>query len=75
MQNFINVVRSGKMQELNAPIQVGAHVARVSQMGNIAFRTQQKLEWNAAKNKFTNEKVNNEYLAKRYHNGYKMPVA
>ncbi len=73
MQNFMEVVRSGKMQDLNAPIQVGAHVAKVSQMGNIAFRAQQKLEWDPLKERFTDEKVNSEYLAKRYHNGYKIP--
>ncbi|MEJ7768625.1 MAG: Gfo/Idh/MocA family oxidoreductase [Chitinophagaceae bacterium] len=74
MENFIGVIRSGKMEELNASIQVGAHVAKVSQMGNIAFRTQQKLEWNKSKGKFTTESVNDEYLAKKYHNGYKFPV-
>ena len=35
-QNFINVVRSRKLNELNCPIQTGAHIATVCQMGNIA---------------------------------------
>ena len=74
MENFFGVIRSGKLEDLNASIQVGAHVAKVSQMGNIAFRTQQKLEWDKSKGKFTNEAVNSEYLAKKYHNGYKFPV-
>jgi predicted dehydrogenase len=73
MENFMGVIRSGKMEDLNAPITVGAHVAKVSQMGNIAFRTQQKLQWDKSKGRFTDEAVNNEYLAKKYFNGYKFP--
>lgn len=74
MENFIGVIRSGRMEDLNAPIQAGAHVAKVSQMGNIAFRSQQKVEWDKEKGKFTNEAINNEYLAKKYYNGYSFPI-
>lgn len=73
MQNFASVIRSGKMEDLNAPIQVGADIAIVAQMGNIAFRSGKKLAWNKAAGKFTDEAVNKQYLAKEYHNGYKLP--
>jgi predicted dehydrogenase len=73
MLNFMNVVRNGNMNELTAPIEAGAHVANVAQMGNIAFRSKQKLQWDAGKSKFTNDAINKEYLAKKYHNGYKLP--
>ena len=73
MLNFMTVVRNGNMKELTAPIEAGAHVANVAQMGNIAFRSQQKLQWDAGKKKFTNEAINKEYLAKKYYNGYKLP--
>src|SRR5690606_13596806 len=35
--NFIDVVRSRKLEDLNAPINAGAHIAIFSQMGNIAY--------------------------------------
>jgi predicted dehydrogenase len=69
--NFIDVVKSRKMDDLRCSIQAGAHVATVAQMGNISFRSGQRLVWN--KDKFTDEKINREYLMKEYNNGYKLP--
>lgn len=73
MQNFASVIRSGRMQDLTAPIQVGADVAVVAQMGNIAFRSGKRLAWDKQAGKFTDEAVNKQYFAKEYHNGYKLP--
>ncbi len=72
-ENFVSVVKSRKMEDLNCPIQAGAHVATVAQMGNIAFRSGKKLEWDAAKERFTDKAINKEYMMKEYHNGYKLP--
>ncbi|MFT3702203.1 MAG: Gfo/Idh/MocA family oxidoreductase [Agriterribacter sp.] len=73
-ENFVSAIRSGKMEDLNASIQVGADVAIVAQMGNIAFRSGKRLAWDKSKGKFTDEEVNKTYFAKEYHNGYKIPV-
>jgi predicted dehydrogenase len=73
MENFISVVRSRKLNELNCPIEAGAHVATVAQMGNISFRSGQRVVWDKAAEKFTDEKLNKQYLMKEYHNGYKLP--
>jgi len=73
MQNFVDVIKSRKMGDLHCSIQAAAHVATVSQMGNIAFRSGKKLEWDAAKEHFTDEAINKKYLMKEYHNGYKLP--
>lgn len=70
--NFLQVVRSRKLEDLHTPIQAGELVATVSQMGNIAFRTGQHLHWDATNQRF-NEAAANAYLAKEYHNGYKLP--
>jgi predicted dehydrogenase len=72
-KNFIGAVKSRKAADLNCPIQTGAHIATVCQLGNIAFRSQQKLTWDSAKDKFTDEKINKEYLYAKYQNGYKLP--
>ena len=71
--NFINVVKSRKLEDLHCPIHAGSHIATVAQMGNIAYRSGQKLQWDAAKNTFTNKDVNKQYLTKEYQNGYKLP--
>jgi predicted dehydrogenase len=71
-KNFIEVIRSRKLEDLHAPIQVGANVAILSQMGNIAYRTGKKLNWDQQKGKF-DDAAANKLIEKEYHNGYKMP--
>jgi predicted dehydrogenase len=71
-ENFIAVVHSRKMSDLNCPIDTGAHVATVAQMGNISYRSGQRVVWDKAKGKFTEDKLNEKYLMAEYHNGYKL---
>ncbi len=73
MINFIQCIRSRKKEELNCSIQAGAHVATIAQMGNIAFRSGQKLTWDAKTQLFTDKQVNSQYLMAPYHNGYQLP--
>ncbi len=70
--NFIDVVRSRKMENLHCSVQDGAHVASVAQMGNISFRSGKRLDWE--NDRFTDEAVNKAYLMKEYHNGYHLPA-
>ncbi|HYF32093.1 MAG TPA: Gfo/Idh/MocA family oxidoreductase [Chitinophagaceae bacterium] len=74
MENFISVIRSRKLSELNCPIEAGAHVATVAQMGNISFRSGQRVIWDKQAQKFTDEKLNRQYMMAKYHNGYKLPA-
>jgi hypothetical protein len=71
--NFLDVVQSRKLQDLNAPIEAGSHIAKICQMGNIAYRVGKKIYWDADKDKFTDSE-SNKHLAATYHNGYKMPT-
>ncbi len=71
-ENFIAVVRSRKLDELNCPIEAGAHVATVAQLGNISYRSGQRVVWDKAKGKFTDDDLNEKYLMAKYHNGYKL---
>lgn len=71
--NFVEVVKSRKMEDLHCPVQAGAHIATVAQMGNIAYRSGEKLQWDAAKEAFTEKHINKQYLVKEYHNGYQLP--
>lgn len=72
-ENFVAAVKSRKAEDLHCPIQAGAHVATVAQMGNISYRTGKKLTWDATKGAFTDEAVNKAYLMKEYHNGFQLP--
>ncbi|HVZ25518.1 MAG TPA: Gfo/Idh/MocA family oxidoreductase [Sediminibacterium sp.] len=71
--NFVDVVKSRKMEDLHCPIQAGADIATFSQMGNIAYRTGKKLYWDTAAMAFTDEAINQTYFTKPYHNGYELP--
>ena len=72
-KNFIETVQSRRVEDLKAPIQVGAAIATFAQMGNIAYKTGKKLYWDAAGRQFTDEAANR-YLAAEYHNGYNIPT-
>lgn len=72
--NFTDAIRNNQPGSLNCPLQAAAHVANVAQMGNIAYRSGQKLSWDKEKNRFTQKEINRQYLVKTYHNGYKLPL-
>jgi predicted dehydrogenase len=73
MENFVSVIRSRKMEELKCSIEAASHIAILSQMGNIAYRSGNKLYWNKETGKFTDNSINKKYMAAAYHNGYKLP--
>ncbi|PST83858.1 oxidoreductase [Pedobacter yulinensis] len=73
MVNFFAAVRSRRQDALNCSIKDAAHVATIAQMGNIAYRSGEKLSWNAEKGLFTDRKINSRYLMAPYHNGYSLP--
>jgi len=71
-KNFIEVVKSREFSKLNAPIQAGATVATVCQMGNIAYRTGKKLNWDKDKGMFTDAEAN-KLITPVYHNNLILP--
>ena len=50
--NFINAIRNNTPGSLHCPIEEGAHIATIAQMGNIAYRSGQKVNWDESKNLF-----------------------
>jgi len=73
-QNFIDAIRSNTPQSVNCSVQQGAHVATVAQMGNISYRSGQKVVWDQNASQFTDSAINREYLASKYQNGYLLPM-
>ena len=68
-QNFIEAVRNRDKSILRAPIEVGFHAARVSHMGNIAYKAGKKLAWDADKGRFAEDEAHALTRA-HYHNGW-----
>src|SRR5690606_17631163 len=62
MENFVEAVRSGNLTNLHAPIEAGAEVANIAQMGNISYRTGERLQWDEKKRQFNSRRAN-KYLA------------
>ncbi len=71
-RNFIDVIKSRKLSDLHCDIQTGANVAITAQMGNIAFKTGQKIHWNKVRQQFE-EAAANKFITPVYHNNYKLP--
>lgn len=71
--NFIEAVQSRDASKLNAPIKVGYDAALVSHMGNVAFKTGNRIYWDEAAVKFKEEEANT-FLKADYQNGWKLPM-
>ncbi|WP_411031417.1 Gfo/Idh/MocA family protein [Spongiimicrobium sp. 3-5] len=71
-QNFIDVVKSRDTSALKAPIKVGYDAAFVCHMGNVAYKTGNRIYWDATAGKFTDSKAN-EFINTSYKNGWKLP--
>lgn len=72
--NFVEAIRKNDQSHLNTPIKSGSVAAINAQMGNIAYRTGTKVQWDAKQGKFKDNSEANKYLSAQYHNGYKMPA-
>jgi len=72
VRNFLECLKNNTPQKLNAGINVGRDVALVAQMGNIAFRTGEKVSWDNAKQSFQTATAN-KFITPEYHNGWVLP--
>lgn len=71
-QNFVDVIKNGKLDQLACPIHAGATVAINAHMGNISLRSGDKVYWDTEKGKFDNKKAN-ALIKPMYHNGFVFP--
>lgn len=72
-KGFIEAVKTRDQTKLTAPIQVGYEAALVSHMGNVAFKSGDRIYWDDISGKFKQEKAN-EFLKAHYHNGWELPM-
>jgi predicted dehydrogenase len=72
VRNFIDCVKS--RQQPVCDIEYGHNSALVAHMGNIAYRTGNKLQWDETKGKFNNDAKANAFLKPDYRAPWKFPV-
>jgi predicted dehydrogenase len=71
--NFIACLKD-RSRTPAAPIESAANTAIVCQMGDIAFRTGRKVNWNAAAGRFEGDAEANALITPRYRAPYVLPV-
>ncbi len=74
VENFIKAVRSRKISDLNADVEVGHHSAALCHMANIAMRVGRRLKFDDRREKFIDDSGANAYLTKHYRKGYELPT-
>jgi predicted dehydrogenase len=72
VRNFLDCLNKKTPQKLNAGIDIGRNVALVAQMGNIAYRTGEKVFWNDDKQQFSTAAAN-KLITPVYNNGWILP--
>ncbi|PXX24575.1 Gfo/Idh/MocA family protein [Arenibacter sp. ARW7G5Y1] len=70
--NFIEAVKSRDASKLNAPLIVGYDAALVCHMGNIAFKTGNRIYWDNYSGQFSDD-ASNALVNAHYHNGWELP--
>jgi len=71
MLNFIESVKS--RAKTNCPVETAAGVARTCHLGNIAYKTGQRLYWDQTKNMFAGNEEANRYLTPSYRLPWELP--
>jgi predicted dehydrogenase len=72
--NFVKALRSRKVSDLNADVEVGHYSATLCHMANIAMRTGRRLKFDTARERFIDDAQANTYLTKQYRRGYELPT-
>jgi len=67
-------VRSRKVSDLNADVEVGHCSAALCHIANISMRVGRRLKFDAGQERFINDAEANTYLTKEYRKGYELPT-
>jgi len=70
VSNFLECIES-RNPNTNASVEIGAHIAKFSALGNIAYRPGKKLIWDGTQ--FTNDSDANNFLIPNYREPWKLP--
>ena len=72
-QNFIEAIKKNDQSMLNTPIRSGSVAAINAQMGNIAYKTGNKIFWDSKAGNFGKDAKANKLINPEYHNGWEIP--
>lgn len=72
-QNFIDVVRSRKMEDLTAPIQEGHYSCALMHLANISYRVGRTLNFDPIKEEIIGDKEASAMMKRNYRTGYAVP--
>lgn len=72
-ENFIQCVRSRKVEDLDCDIAEGHLSASIGHLGVISYRTGHKLEFDPEEEKFVNDPEADKLLTREYRKPYVMP--
>ncbi len=70
VKNHLDCI-AARNPDTNASVDIAAHIAKFSAVGNIAYRTGKKLVWDGTR--FTNDQEANSYLVPQYRDPWKLP--
>ena len=73
-QNFADAIKANDPKLLNTPIDSGSVAAINAQMGNIAYKTGEKVYWDPETEGFKKNKLANKLIKAQYHNDWKLPT-
>jgi hypothetical protein len=73
-QNFIDCVKSREQEKLIADIEEGHYSAMLCHLGNIAYRTGRRLEFDPKSETFVGDEQANQMLSREYRKGYELPT-
>jgi predicted dehydrogenase len=72
-QNFVDCIKSRQHEQLIADIEEGHYSSMLAHLGNIAYRTGRRLEFDPATETFPNDKEANQLLTREYRKGFELP--
>lgn len=72
-KNFAEAIKANDPSILNTPIDSGSIAAINAQMGNIAYKTGDKVLWDQENGNFKKNRQANKLISASYHNGWKLP--
>lgn len=72
-RNFLDCIRDNTPEKLNCGIETAANVAINCCLGNIAYRLQRKVFWDAATGRFRDDRDADRLVQANYQNGWKLP--
>ncbi len=72
-QNFVEAIKANDVSLLNTPIDSGSVAAINAQMGNIAYKTGEKVFWDPQAGDFKKNKEASKLIRARYNGDWKLP--